>query len=104
MSRAHDNSTVHPEDQANQACFEDVYNRYRHNIYNYIAIKVNPGAAEDLTQQVFLKAMENLQSFHGKSGLFTWLFKIAQNTVKNEFRSLSRKKELLYDLTERNAR
>jgi len=55
--------------------------------------------ADDLTQQVFLKAVENLHRFQGKSNLFTWIFKIAQNTVKNEYRRLSRKKESPFDFT-----
>lgn len=56
--------------------------------------------AEELTQQVFLKAMEDLHTFKENSSLFTWIFKIAQNTVKNEFRSLARKKEIPYDFTD----
>lgn len=55
--------------------------------------------ADDLAQQVFLKAAENLHTFKGGSSLFTWVFKIAQNTVKNEYRRLSRQQETPYDFS-----
>lgn len=99
MSGAHDNFPVYPDEQENIKRFENNYHQYRERICKYIALKVNPMVADDLTQQVFLKAIENLHTFKDNSSLFTWVFKIAQNTVKNEFRSLSRKKEIPYDFT-----
>lgn len=99
MSRAHDILPVYPDNQGTTRTFEDVYDEYRPRIRHYLALKVNPMAAEDLTQQVFLRAMENLDKFNGNSSLFTWIFKIAQNTVKNEYRSISRKQEMPYDFT-----
>lgn len=99
MSRAHDKLPVYPDDQGTKRLFENTYDEYRQRIRHYLALKVNPIAAEDLTQQVFLRAMENLDKFNGNSSLFTWIFKIAQNAVKNEYRSLSRKHEMPYDFT-----
>lgn len=99
MSRAHDILPVYPDNQGTTRTFEDVYDEYRPRIRHYLALKVNPMAADDLTQQVFLRAMENLDKFNGNSSLFTWIFKIAQNTVKNEYRSISRKQEMPYDFT-----
>jgi len=99
MSRAHDNPPVYPDDQGTKHKFEDVYDEYCLRIRQYLALKVNPMAADDLTQQVFIKVMENLDKFNQNSSLFTWIFKIAQNTVKNEYRSISRKHETPYDFT-----
>ncbi|KOR89029.1 RNA polymerase sigma factor [Paenibacillus solani] len=99
MSRAHDNLPVYPDNQGTKHIFEDVYEEYRLRIRHYLALKVNPMAADDLTQQVFIKVMENLDKFNRNSSLFTWIFKIAQNTVKNEYRSISRKHEMPYDFT-----
>ncbi|MGG4341735.1 RNA polymerase sigma factor [Paenibacillus lautus] len=99
MSRAQDNLPVYPDNQGTKRTFEEVYDEYRLRIRHYLALKVNPMAADDLTQQVFLRAMENLDKFNGNSSLFTWIFKIAQNTVKNEYRSISRKHEMPYDFT-----
>lgn len=99
MSGAHDNLPVYPDEQDHIIKFEDIYDQYRGRIRKYVALKANPMIADDLTQQVFLKVMENIHAFKGNSSVFTWIFKIAQNTVKNEFRSLARKKESAYDLT-----
>ena len=46
---------------------------------------------EDLTQEVFFKAYRNLHQFEQRSSLKTWLFSIASNTAKNEFRLRSRR-------------
>ncbi|WP_139996530.1 RNA polymerase sigma factor [Paenibacillus paridis] len=99
MSGAHDKLPVYPDKQGQIKNFEITYNQYRHRICKYLSLKVNPLAAEDLTQQVFLKAIENIHSFKENASVFTWIFKIAQNIAKNEYRSASRKKELAYDYT-----
>lgn len=100
MSGAHDKKPVYPDEQGNIQKFEIAYDRYRQRICKYISLKINPMVADDLTQQVFVKAMENIQTFKENSSLFTWMFKIAQNLVRNEYRSLSRKKEIPYDFTD----
>ncbi|GAB6930288.1 hypothetical protein JCM10914A_42710 [Paenibacillus sp. JCM 10914] len=100
MSRAHDKLPEYPDAQGTIHDFEHTYHHYRMRIRHYFALKVNEAAAEDLTQQVFLKAMENLHRFRGKSSLFTWIFRIAQNVMKNEYRSNSRKSETTYDFME----
>lgn len=99
MSGAHDKIPVYPDEQGNIQKFEGAYDQYRERIRKYLSLKVNPILVDDLTQQIFLKAMENIHTFRGNSSFFTWIFKIAQNTVKNEYRSLSRKKETPYDFT-----
>lgn len=48
--------------------------------------------AEDLTQDVFLKAYRKADTFNGQSTLSTWLYRIARNTVidaqrKRKFRN-----------------
>ncbi|WP_337033886.1 sigma-70 family RNA polymerase sigma factor [Paenibacillus illinoisensis] len=99
MSGAHDTNPVYPDKQESITNFESTYELYRQRICKYFSLKLNPMVADDLTQQVFLKAAENLHRFQGKSNLFTWIFKIAQNTLKNEYRRLSRKKESPFDFT-----
>ncbi|KGP80644.1 MULTISPECIES: RNA polymerase sigma factor [unclassified Paenibacillus] len=100
MSGAHDTKPVYPDEQESITIFENTYEQYRQRISKYFSLKLNPLVADDLTQQVFLKAVENIHSFKGSSNLFTWIFKIAQNTVKNEYRRLSRQKESPYDFTD----
>ncbi len=99
MSRAQDKkkTPVLPEEQEHIRQFEAIYHQYRDRIRKYMAIKTNSAAADDLTQQAFLKAMENFHLFKRNSSIFTWLFTIAQNIVKNEYRTRSRNKETVHE-------
>jgi RNA polymerase sigma-70 factor (ECF subfamily) len=38
---------------------------------------------QDVTQEAFIKAYRALPGFRGESAFFTWLYRIAINTVKN---------------------
>lgn len=39
--------------------------------------------ADDVTQEVFLRAWRNLDRFHGRSKFSTWLYRIAVNTARD---------------------
>jgi len=63
------------------AAFGTIVERYQDRLYNAIyRIVGSHEDARDLAQDTFVKAFENLQSFRGTSGLYTWLFRIAVNT------------------------
>lgn len=51
----------------------------------------NAEDAEDLTQEVFIKAYRNLIKFEGRSSFKTWVYRIAINTSQNELRKRSRR-------------
>jgi RNA polymerase sigma-70 factor, ECF subfamily len=64
--------------------FHQLYEQYFKDVYNFVAYSVSRRHdAEDLTQEVFVKAYRGLASFRGESELKTWLFAIARNTVRN---------------------
>ncbi len=67
--------------QANDLlAFEEVVHRYKNKVHNYIARMVNDADdAEDLTQDVFVKAFVSLGAFRGEASLQTWLYRIATN-------------------------
>lgn len=99
MSGAHDKQhPAYPDMQANRENMEDIFQQYYGKIHKFFSFKVNPEAAEDLTQQVFIKVFRNIHSFNQNSSLFTWIFTIAQNTLKNEYRRISRTLESTSDL------
>jgi RNA polymerase sigma-70 factor (ECF subfamily) len=50
------------------------------------------GTAEDLTQEVFVRAWQKLTSFRGDSALSTWLFRLAVNAVISHRRSDGRRR------------
>lgn len=100
MSGAHDKQhPAYPDMQASTERMEDIFQQYYGKIHKYFSFKVNPEAAEDLTQQVFIKVLRNIHSFNQESSMFTWIFKIAQNTLKNEYRRISRSPESSSDLS-----
>jgi RNA polymerase sigma-70 factor, ECF subfamily len=58
--------------------------RYQSRIYNVI-LKMcgNPEDAAELTQDTFVKVIENLDRFEKRSGFYTWAFRIAVNLTIN---------------------
>ncbi len=59
--------------------------------YNFMH---NAEDAEDLAQEVFLKAYRNLAKFEGRSSFKTWIYRIAINTSQNELRRRSRRPQV----------
>lgn len=51
--------------------------------------------ADDVLQNTFMKAWKNLDSFHGKSKLSTWLFSIAINESLNHVGKKKREEEAM---------
>lgn len=66
------------------SAFGEIYRRYRSPIYRYLYSRTGDGAtAEDLTAQVFFKALKAADSFRGQGTYRSWLFQIARNTLTN---------------------
>jgi len=62
--------------------FEKLVTRHEQRIYGLARrITGSNEDAQDVTQQTFLSAMQNLSRFHGKSAFFTWLATIATNAA-----------------------
>jgi len=58
--------------------------KYQNRIYNVILkICADPDDAAELTQETFVKVIENLNKFEGRSGFYTWTFRIAVNLTLN---------------------
>ncbi len=63
------------------AGFEAIYTEHFQNVYRYVyTLCRNESVAEEITQEAFYKALENLDKFDGKCRLFVWLCQIAKNT------------------------
>ncbi|MDR2389027.1 MAG: RNA polymerase sigma factor [Tannerellaceae bacterium] len=76
------------------AGFTGLIDRYGAGVHAFIFRMVrNREDAEELTQDVFLKAFRGLNGFRGESGFSTWLYRIAYHTAVSEMRK--RKQEFL---------
>lgn len=72
--------------RADRSAFENLYLAYVDPIYRYCYRRVgNPDQAADLTSQVFIKALTNLQSCDPWK-FRPWLFTIARNILIDSFR------------------
>ena len=71
------------------AAFAQLYNAYVEKIYKYVYYKVgNAPDAEDLTEQVFLKAWEAIGRYTWCGYPFSsWLYKLAHNLVVDHYRT-----------------
>lgn len=68
--------------------FEEVFEAETNRIYGLILKMIgNPSEAEDLAQQVFLKAYEKYAAFREESAVSTWLYRIAMNLCVDHIRS-----------------
>lgn len=66
--------------QGEVSAFEQLVKRYDRNIFRIAQhITQNREDAEDVVQDAFLKAYENLDQFQGNSKFYTWLVRIAVN-------------------------
>ncbi len=58
-----------------------------HDVRRYVAhLSADPQAADDLTQDVFVRAPTALPRFEGRSSARTWLLSIARRTVVDDLR------------------
>lgn len=56
--------------------FEELVRRYEARLYNFLARRAGREAAEDLTQETFVRAWERLDSYNAAWRFSTWLFTI----------------------------
>ena len=67
--------------------FGKIYDHFVEQIYRFIYFKVGEKeTAEDLTQTVFLKALERIGSYRRDSQFASWLFAITRNSITDYFR------------------
>ena len=82
--------------QQDQSKFGDLYDKYFYLVYTYTARRVGDRAtAEDLTSEVFQKALEYLPKFLWRGVPFgAWLLRIAANIVVDRTRQAARERPL----------
>jgi RNA polymerase sigma-70 factor, ECF subfamily len=78
--------------QRDTACFGDLYENYFALVYAYVARRLrNRTEVEDLTAEVFRKALQNLARYKWTGAPFAaWLFRIASNMITDRAKRAAR--------------
>ena len=97
------NNSIRPSEQLDETLVERVLQgdkkafdllviKYQHKVVQLINRYLkDPDEAEDIAQEVFIKAYRALDSFRGDSAFYTWLYRIAVNAAKNHLVSRSKR-------------
>jgi RNA polymerase sigma-70 factor (ECF subfamily) len=63
-------------------------------VWRFAAALVDPDAADDLTQETYLRAFRALPAFEGRSSARTWLLGIARRACADHLRTVVRRRRL----------
>ncbi|SES46724.1 RNA polymerase sigma factor [Psychrobacillus sp. OK032] len=79
--------------------FEQIYRLYFRDVYAFmLSLSRNETIAEEITQETFYKALQNIEQYKGNSKMNVWLCQIAKNTY---FTQMEKQKRLQPELTEK---
>jgi len=86
-------SLVRRAKENDEAALTQLYEENFDKIYRYIVLKIGDRTeAEDMTQQVFLKAFKSISGYRSKGSPFSsWLFRIAHNQMVDYWRKKSKR-------------
>lgn len=81
-----------------EAAFNELYQRYADKMYAYFyrMLYQDKELAADFTQSLFLKLFEKARSFNADLKFSTWIYSIAGNLCKNEYRRNSRPVPIIF--------
>src|SRR5512146_3089289 len=73
--------------------FADLVRRHKTPVYNFVLRYVRSGnTAEDVTQDVFLRVVQNAAEFKHEARFSTWLYTIARNLCIDQLRRLQHRR------------
>ncbi len=85
------------------AAFEGLYRRLARSVHAVLLARVRPSDAEELTQEVFLRAHQRLRMLEDPALVGPWLHAMARNAAIDRLRSRGRRPQE-ETLTDRSAR
>ncbi|WP_043754568.1 RNA polymerase sigma factor RpoE [Imhoffiella purpurea] len=90
--RQTDQELVGRAQAGDKRAFDLLVLKYQQKVSNLISRYIrDPSEVMDVSQDAFLKAYRALPGFRGESAFYTWLYRIAVNTVKNHLVALGRR-------------
>lgn len=87
------------------SAFGTLMDRYQDRVFRLVSrFTRDHGEAEDLAQEVFVKVFRKLHTFQRDAALFTWIYRVAVNTVNDHFGRVGRRRlRLVEDESELDA-
>lgn len=83
-----DNEYIKP---GNADSFAKLIDTYQNRVFGFVRRMVPTGEdAEDITQEVFIRAFQNFDRFDARASIRTWLFRIAYNLCVDRARKSNR--------------
>lgn len=88
MDKIREQSLLEELKAGNITAFGPLYDAYLEDIFRFVSYRVpKKETAEDITSQIFLKALERCASYNPKKGSFrTWLYQITRNCIIDFYR------------------
>ena len=92
MDAKREQQLIRASQRGDEKAFGELYNAYVHDIYRYMLYRVgNAEVAQDLTAEVFLRAMEGLARYQDREiPWLAWLYRIAHARVVDHYRRTRR--------------
>lgn len=86
--------------QGNDRAFQIIYQRYSYKMLRFFLRMLNneEELAQDFLQDLFIKVIDKAHSFDATRKFSTWLYTIAANMCKNEYRRREKKRQLFRPL------
>ncbi len=90
QSEASDEQLMSAITQGERPAFDELYKRYHRRLYYYFykMLSRDEEKAQDFLQEIFLKVAEKPRLFNPSMRFSTWIFSVAFNMCKNEYRRL----------------
>lgn len=86
---------VQKSQKGDEEAYGVLVERYKRKVFNMAySLTLNRDVADDLAQEVFIKAYYALPKFKHKAAFSTWLHRITINRVRDYLRSASRMKQV----------
>lgn len=86
-----------------ESAFAEIYDRYSERLLHffYRMLHGDEQRAQDFLQDIAIKLIEKAHTFRGESRFSTWIFTVASNMCRNEFRKTNRSTTTAHDQLDR---
>ena len=79
--------------RGDEKAFERLYRAHHARVYSLALRMAGPLWAEDLTQDVFIRAWSKLESFRQEATFGTWLYRLAVNLILSRRETLKKRQQ-----------